>query len=459
MRDIVAILLGKLAGWLSRRLGRGGGTTLPGAVARRIAPQVLTTLTQQLPRGVICVAGTNGKTTTTRMIADVLTVAGWRVLHNRSGANLLSGVTTTMLAGADWRGRIHADVALLECDEAALPDIVRATHPRVVVLHNLFRDQLDRYGEVDTIATNWGTALHTLSPTTTVLYFADDPSLTRLAHTLACQTVAYGNDDVASARDAVAHLADAGFCRCGTALVYTTRFYAHIGHYHCPTCGFARPQPRYALTTLVADGLVGSRLTLRTPQGDAHVRLPLPGLYNAMNAVATYACADVLGSAAHVAVALGAMQAAFGRYEVVPVHDRQVVLALIKNPVGASETMRMFVDAWQVPQPILIIINDRDQDGTDVSWLWDADFEQLVPRLTHAVVSGTRAADMQVRLYYAGMPRDQVSCVNDIAAGLDAALMQVPAGQTLAILPTYTAMMELRTVMVARGWVAPFYAD
>lgn len=460
MRDMVAIWVGKLAGWLSRRLGRGGGTTMPGALARRIAPHILTNLTRQLPRGVICVAGTNGKTTTTRMIADVIHAAGWRVLHNRSGANLVAGVTTTMLAGADWRGRIHADVALFECDEAALPQIVRATQPHVVLLHNLFRDQLDRYGEVDTIATNWGTALQQLADTTTVLYFGDDPSLARLAQSLTCRTVPYGNDDVTNARDAVAHLADAGFCRCGTALVYTARFYAHIGHYHCPTCGFARPQPVYALTTLVADGLLGSRLTLRTPQGDTAVLLPLPGLYNAMNAVATYACADVLGIALHVAPALGGMQAAFGRYEVVPVHDdRRVVLALIKNPVGASETMRMFVDAWTAPQPILLIINDRDQDGTDVSWLWDADFEQLVPRLTHAVVSGTRAADMQVRMYYAGMAPSHIACVDDIAAALDAALALVPRGQILTVLPTYTAMMELRAVMVARGWVTPFYAD
>jgi UDP-N-acetylmuramyl tripeptide synthase len=337
---------------------------------------------------------------------------------------------------------------------------VRATQPHVVLLHNLFRDQLDRYGEVDTIATNWSAALQQLADTTTVLYFGDDPSLARLAQSLTCRVVPYGNDDVTSARDAVAHLADAGFCRCGTALVYTARFYAHIGHYHCPTCGFARPQPVYAMTHLVADGLLGSRLTLRTPQGDAAVLLPLPGLYNAMNAVATYACAAVLGIARHVAPALGGMQAAFGRYEVIPVHDdRHVVLALIKNPVGASETIRMFVDAWTAPQPILIIINDRDQDGTDVSWLWDADFEQLVPWLTHVVVSGTRATDMQVRMYYAGMAPSHITCVDDSAAALDAALARVPSGQTLAVLPTYTAMMELRAVMVARGWVAPFYAD
>lgn len=459
MRDIVAIWVGKLAGWLSRRLGRGGGTTLPGALARRIAPHVLTHLTAQLPRGVICVAGTNGKTTTTRMIADVIHAAGWRVLHNRSGANLVAGVTTTMLAGADWRGRIDADVALFECDEAALPQIVRATQPRVVLLHNLFRDQLDRYGEVDTIAKNWLQALQSLPSTTVVVYFADDPSLARLADALTCVRVPYGNDDVTSARDAVAHLADAGFCRCGTALVYTTRFYAHIGHYHCPTCGFTRPTPLYALTHLVADGLLGSRLEMRTPHGTTTIAIPLPGLYNAMNAVATSACAAVLGIAAHVTPALAQLQAAFGRYEVVPVDQRHVVLALIKNPVGASETMRMFVDAWQTPQPMLIIINDLDQDGTDVSWLWDADFEQLVPHVTHVVVSGVRAADMQVRMRYAGLEAAQLTCIPAIDQALDAALGQVPAGATLAVLPTYTAMMQLRTIMVARGWVAPFYAD
>lgn len=460
MRDIMAIWLGKLAGWLSRRLGRGGGTTFPGAVARRIAPQVLTHLTRQLPRGVICVAGTNGKTTTTRMIADVLAAAGWPVLHNRSGANLMAGVTTTMIQGADWRGRIHADVALFECDEAALPTIVRATQPRLVLLHNLFRDQLDRYGEVDTIAANWGNALRTLPVSTVVVYFGDDPSLARLALSLSCHTVAYGNDAVASARDAVAHLADAGFCQCGTALVYDVRFYAHIGHYHCPACGFVRPHPAYAVTQISADGLLGSRVQVRNPHADtATLVLPLPGLYNAMNAVATYACAAELGLATYVAPALTHMQAAFGRYEVVPVANRHVVLALIKNPVGASETMRMFVDAWTAPQPICIIINDRDQDGTDVSWLWDADFELIVPHLSHAVVSGTRAADMHVRLHYAGMPPAHITCCDDIASGLDAALALVPAGQMLVILPTYTAMMELRAVMVSRGWVAPFYAD
>ena len=459
MRDVVAIWLGRLAGLLSRLLGRGGGTTMPGVIARRVAPDVLTHLTRQLPRGVICVAGTNGKTTTTRMIADSLAAAGWRVLHNRSGANLTSGVTTTALMGADWRGRVAYDVALFECDEAALPQIVRETQPRLVVLHNLFRDQLDRYGEVDSIANNWATALRTLPASTVVLYHADDPSLARLANSLTCRTVGYGNDDVTSARDNVAHLADAGFCRCGAALVYTARFYAHIGHYHCPNCDFARPQPAYALTQVTAQGLVGSHVTLRTPHASCTLQVPLPGLYNATNALATYACADQLGVAPVVAAALAQMQAAFGRYEVITAGNHQLVMALIKNPVGASETIRMLVDAWAAPVRLLIIINDRDADGTDVSWLWDADFERLCGTTQQIIVSGTRAADMQVRMQYAGVDRQQITRIDRIADALDATLAAAEAGHVVYVLPTYTAMLELRAVLTQRGWVAPFWQD
>ncbi len=459
MRYVVAIWLGRLAGLLSRWLGRGGGTTMPGVIARRVAPHILTHLTRQLPHGVICVAGTNGKTTTTRMIADVMIAAGWRVLHNRSGANLTSGVTTTVLMGADWCGRVAYDVALFECDEAAVPQIVRESQPRLVVLHNLFRDQLDRYGEVDTIASNWATSLQTLPESTVVLFHADDPSLARLASTLRCRTVGYGNDDVTSARDSVAHLADAGFCRCGAALVYTARFYAHIGHYHCPDCDFTRPLPAYAITQVTSQGLTGSQIALRTPHASCTLQVPLPGLYNATNALATYACADQLGMAPVVAGALTQMLAAFGRYEVITAGNHQLVIALIKNPVGASETIRMLVDAWAAPVQLLIIINDRDADGTDVSWLWDADFEQLCGTTQHIIVSGTRAADMQVRMQYAGVDRQQIECVDGIADALDALLVRATNGQEVYVLPTYTAMLELRAVLTQRGWVAPFWQN
>jgi UDP-N-acetylmuramyl tripeptide synthase len=459
MRDIIAIWLGRVAGRLSRWLGRGGGTTLPGAVARRVAPHLLPHLTQQLALGVVLVAGTNGKTTTTRMIAALLEAAGVRLVHNRSGANLVSGITAIMLSAVDWRGRVRADMALFECDEAALPQVVRETQPRMVVLHNLFRDQLDRYGEVDTIATNWLHALHQLAPDAVVCVHGDDPSLARLASQLTCHVVVYGNDDVQSARGSVVHLADAGFCRCGTPLTYTTRFYAHVGHFFCGNCGFVRPVPEYALTQVHSTGLHGSELQVRTPTASVDLHLPLPGLYNALNAVAAYATVTELGYQPDVNAVFAQMPAAFGRYEVVHTGQHEVVMALIKNPVGASETIRMLVEAWAEPAAVLIIINDRDADGTDVSWLWDADFEYLVPAVRAVTVSGLRAADMQVRLYYAGLDTALLQRIDALDTALDACLHALPTNATLYVLPTYTAMLEFRALLVARGWAKPFWQD
>lgn len=459
MREQLAIWIGRAAGSLSRRLGRGGGTTVPGRVARRIAPAVLTHLTQRLPQGVIVVAGTNGKTTTTRMIAALLAAAGWRVLHNRSGANLVSGVTTTVIDGVRWNGALPYDAALFECDEAALPQIIRESQPRLVVLHNLFRDQLDRYGEVDTIAANWRNALLALPASTVVLLNGDDPSLARLGSELHCTVIAYGNNDVQSARAAVAHLADAGFCRCGSALEYRVRFFGHIGHYSCPQCGFARPDATYALTRVVPEALRGSTVTIQLPADAISLVLPMPGLYNAMNALAAVATTHVLGVSPDYATVFGQFQAAFGRYEVVQTPHHTLVLALIKNPVGASETIRMLVEAWHTQVTMLIIINDRDADGTDVSWLWDADFEILPEHLAQVTVSGTRAADMHVRLKYAGVADTRITPIDDIATALDSTLANQPDGASVYILPTYTAMLELRSVLVARGWAQPFWND
>ena len=459
MRDMIAIWLGRAAGLLSLWLGRGGGTTLPGVVARRVAPHVLAHLTQRLPQGVVLVAGTNGKTTTTRMIAALLEAAGVRLVHNRSGANLVTGITAVTLSATDWRGRVRADMALFECDEAALPQVIAETRPRMVVLHNLFRDQLDRYGEVDTIATNWLKALQHLAPQAVVCVHGDDPSLARLAQQLSCRVVVYGNDDVESARGSVAHLADAGFCRCGTPLTYTVRFYAHVGHFFCANCGFVRPIPDYALTAVRAHGLVGSQMQVRTPTTAVDLHLPLPGLYNALNALSAYATVAELGYHPDANAVFAQMPAAFGRYEVVHTGHHEIVMALIKNPVGASETIRMLVEAWTAPATVLIIINDRDADGTDVSWLWDADFEHLVPAVRTVMVSGLRAADMQVRLYYAGLDTACLQQVDNLEAALDACMRELPAGHTLYVLPTYTAMLEFRAVLVARGWAKPFWQD
>lgn len=463
----LAVALGKTAGQLSRRLGAGGGTTLPGALARRLDPAILCELSAALPNGVVLLSGTNGKTTTSRMLAEALRRGGERVLHNRAGANLIAGLTATALADADWRGRPRASVGLFETDEAALPQAVAETKPRLVLIHNLFRDQLDRYGEVDTVAAAWRTALAELPPSACVVLNADDPAVAELGAGLAARVVYYGLDDARHAAGAAAHIADSQFCRrCGQRYSYSLAFYAHIGHYVCSRCGHSRPEPQVRLARLDLDGTAGSRLFVEYPGGGLELNLPLPGLYNALNATAALAAALNLGVAPAAArAALESFSAAFGRIERVQAGPGgpPMLIALIKNPVGATETVRMLTQPADGTAPTelhaLIAINDRYADGTDVSWLWDAEFEALAPALASAVVAGTRADDMAVRLKYAGVPVERIKVVADLPAAVDAALADLPAGATLYLLPTYTAMLELREDLARRGWVRPFWEE
>jgi UDP-N-acetylmuramyl tripeptide synthase len=464
VRFTTAILVGKLAGFASRTLGRGGGTTVPGVVARRVDPHILRRLSSQLREGVVVVAGTNGKTTTTRMLSSILEADQRPPLHNRAGANLLSGLTSTAVAGSSWFGQPTAAIGLFETDEAALPDVIAETQPRLVLLHNLFRDQLDRYGEVDTIAKHWRKALETLPATSTVLLNADDPAIAALGSELAPQVRYYGLDDTRHASDATRHIADSQFCRrCGAPYAYTVRFYAHVGHYHCPQCGQQRPNPDYQLARLDLAGDQGSRLFMQFEGGALELQLPIPGLYNALNALAATAAAHELGVKPQlVRNTLEQFSAAFGRIERIDAQGKPMLVALIKNPVGASETMRMLTNSRQnngQPLHLLIAINDKHADGTDVSWLWDADFEQLNGQIASAVVSGTRAEDMAVRLKYACIDPAHIVVAPQLANALDQALAQLPANTTLYTLPTYTAMLELRAELAQRGWVKQFWED
>jgi UDP-N-acetylmuramyl tripeptide synthase len=484
LRLAAAIAAGKAAGLASRAFGAGGGTTMPGVVARRIAPDALRQLSAALPHGVVVVGGTNGKTTTARMLAAILTADGRKVLHNRAGANLVTGLTATALAGSTLAGRPRADIGLFETDEAALPRALDETRPRLVLLHNLFRDQLDRYGEVDTIAANWRAALERLPAGATVLLNADDPAIAALGAGLDVKVYYYGLEDTRHAASAATHIADSQFCRrCGAPYRYSALFYAHIGHYACERCGQRRPAPDYRLERLELEGAAAGRLYLAYPGGALELRLPLPGLYNALNALAATSAALLLDIApAHIRDTLERFSAAFGRIERVDAGGKPLLLVLIKNPVGASETVRMLMEGLRTEgqglshehsaidsQPsvlspqhllhLLIAINDKYADGTDVSWLWDADFEQLAGRLEVALVSGTRAGDMAVRLKYAGVEPARIAVEPDLPRALDAALARLPGGATLYALPTYTAMLELRAELVRRGWVRPFWED
>jgi len=459
-RLAVAVAAGQFATLLSRRLGIGGGTTAPGHLVRVLDPGAVSAIAAGIPSGSIVVTGTNGKTTTSRMISTVLRKAGLQVMHNRSGANLIAGITSTLVNGSTLAGRPRADVGLFEVDEATFPAALQELRPRLCVLTNLFRDQLDRYGEVDYLSRLWRDALQRLPISSTVLLNADDPRIADLGEGLSCRVLYYGVEDVSLAAPSVTHAADSRFClRCGAPYHYDVAFYSHIGHYRCLSCGASRPEPQLKVTGAELLGTEGSLLSLETPAGALNLHVRVPGLYNAYNALAAAAAGVAMGiDPAAITSGIDEFSAAFGRVERVNVQGQKVFLALVKNPVGFTEVLSTILrDPGQ--KGVMIVINDLFADGTDVSWLWDVDFELLAGRLAFATVSGLRAEDMAVRLKYAGVDPSLIDVESDSAKALQISLERTPEGAILYLLPTYTAMLEVRGRMADAGLLSRFWED
>jgi UDP-N-acetylmuramyl tripeptide synthase len=440
----------RLVGRLSRAAGRGGGTTLPGKLVWKLDPGALDALARALPHGVALVSATNGKTTTTAMASSILSPV-YRLAWNRSGANLASGVASTLLATRD------AQLGLLEVDEFVLPEVMRRTRPRVVCLGNLFRDQLDRYGELEHIAERWRAAVATADSETSIVVNADDPPVAALADGRG-RRLRFGVDDPRVSRAGLQHASDSKYCiRCGHPYRYDAVYVGHLGAYRCESCNHARPDLDVAARDIVLDGLDGVGFVLATEQGDVHVRLAVPGLYNVYNALAAASLALVLGvDLDAVATGLERFRAAFGRFERFAAGDRGVLLLLIKNPAGANEVVRTLEEGG-VPQVLVVALNDRIADGRDVSWIWDVDFEPLLERAGRIVATGERAADLALRFTYAGFPRERLDVVPQLGDALDRGLELIPAGGELVVLPTYTAMLELRRIATERGLIRPFW--
>jgi len=439
----------RAVGVVSRAAGRGGGTTLPGKLLWKLDPASVDALAARLPSGVALVSATNGKTTTTAMAAEILG-REHRLVWNRAGANLLSGLASALVSG---RG---ADLGLFEVDEGALPEAIWRTRPRVVSLANLFRDQLDRYGELELVAERWRAAVERLPGWTMLVINADDPILAELAEGRE-QVLRFGLDDSRHARASLQHAADSKYCvRCGHPYDYAAAYVGHLGDYRCPACGHERPPLDVAAREIELVGLTGSRFRLDTPQGSAVVELALPGLYNVYNAVAASALAlslDVTPVA--IARALADFSAAFGRFERIPAGAKTIVVLLIKNPAGANEVLRTLETG--VPPVLVIALNDAIADGQDVSWIWDVDFEPLLPHLGRVVATGERAAELGLRLVYGGLPVDRLEVIPPLEQALDRGLGLVDAGTELVILPTYTAMLSLRGILTERGFVRPYW--
>jgi UDP-N-acetylmuramyl tripeptide synthase len=440
---VISTLVARAAGIASRLSGKGGGTTLPGRVLNAIDPGAAARLARRLGQGSVILSATNGKTTSAAMSAAIL-APRYRLAGNPAGANLSSGVSTALL---HTRG---ADLGLFEVDEAALPHAAEALQPRALCLGNLFRDQLDRYGELELLAERWRGVVAGLAADSTLIVNEDDPQLAQLARARE-GVIRFGIED-ARHGGPLPHAADARYCsNCGVAYDYRLAYVGHLGVYSCPGCGFERLKPDIWAEEIELEGLTGSSFQLHLPQETLPVRLGLPGLYNVYNALAAAALGHALGASAdEIASGLESTEAAFGRSERIEIAEKSLLLLLIKNPTGANEVVRTIVQGG-TPKTLVLALNDGIADGQDVSWIWDVDFEPLLDGLERLVVSGDRAAELALRFKYAGFPESRIEVVPSPAEALDRGLELTGDGAELVVCPTYTAMLELQSELAKRG--------
>jgi lipid II isoglutaminyl synthase (glutamine-hydrolysing) len=459
------LTLARTVGSLSRLRG-GGATSAPGKLLLRLEPDALGMLASRLERGSVLISATNGKTTTATMAASILERHGVALVHNQAGANMAGGIASTLLSAARPRGRVAGELGLFEVDELWLEPIAAQLRGlRGVLLSNLFRDQLDRYGELETIADSWASALHDGPARSAMLVLnADDPLIADLGRNRGYRAddgdrggrvLYFGVDDDSLALPGMAHAADAKHCRrCGAPYVFDVVYLGHLGHYHCPSCGRQRPSPTVLARSVVLEGVRSAHFLLCTPHGEAEVRLSLPGLYNVYNALAAAALGVALEvPLAHIVAGLQGARAAFGRAETVHVDGRELRILLVKNPAGANEVLRTLA-LEPGEHDLLGVLNDNIADGRDVSWIWDADFELLSGRVRRVTCAGTRAPELATRLKYAGVDPARIAVQSDLPRALDEAAKDAPdadARAPLYALPTYTAMLSLRELLVARG--------
>ena len=428
----LAVLTAKTVTFIVRSLRLGAASVLPGEIARRIQPNLLQLLSCQVKQGVILIAGTNGKTTTSLLLRTMLENKGWRVTHNATGANLENGLMTALLENTNAIGQLQADYAILEVDENIVPKVVQPIQPRIILCLNLFRDQLDRYGEVDTISQRWGNAIASLPAETGIVANADDPTLSSLGQKLSQNVLFFGLSEPEQYLDEIPHAVDSIYCpSCGHPLEYKGVYLSHLGDYNCPSCGFHKGQ-----------------LAINSNE---YPQI-LIGLYNKYNTLAAVLAAQQLGvDEAIIRNTITNFQAAFGRAEELEVNGKHVRILLSKNPVGMNETIRAVNQAGG--QTKLLVLNDRIPDGTDVSWIWDVDTEKLVERGGTLVVSGDRVYDLALRLRYSQPEANngvQLIVKEDLKEAIATALEQTPADETLHILPTYSAMLEVREILTGR---------
>ncbi|HVB59706.1 MAG TPA: MurT ligase domain-containing protein [Ktedonobacteraceae bacterium] len=462
-RLALAISAGKLAGASGRFFRISGGTSLPGMIARRIDPNILKSVVGASKAKKIVITGSNGKTTTARMTAAIADFGGQRVSHNRTGSNMLQGVTSVAVNFADVFGRLDSDVLLFEIDEGTIPLAVPEIQPDIVLITNIFRDQLDRYGELYAVAQALDKMLESLPESSIILLNGNDPQVANFGQNAKAQRLFFGLESREVGTPVPEQSADIIRCiRCQEDLVYEVAYMSHLGIYHCPNCGYTLPKLDFAATSikLASDGEGPTQAIIRTPQGEVELEIPLPGLHNVYNATAALGAALAAGfDIAKAPAAIANIRPAFGRLEKIQAGDRTIYLAFVKNPTSFNLVLRLIKQHPVVEKHAMIVGSNTVVDGEDFAWLWDVDIENVAGDFSDVVCSGTKAEELAMRLKYADVPLDKISIVHEREAGLDAALKNTGPGGTLYIMASYTPTNELRRIMQKRGWVKHFWEE
>ncbi len=452
IQTILAVAVCKLTRTILRRTGRGG-TALPGIAAMKVSKNILAAVSEGMQ--IVVVTGTNGKTTTCNMIEHALSSSGHDCLLNRSGANLLHGMAGDLICAADWRGRARHPYAVLECDEAALKQAVPFLRPAVIVVTNLFSDQVDRYGGVGNTLKEIRTGVKR-SPDAALVLNAEEPLSASLSLGVPNRVVWYGLDASAGQQGSI-DLSDAGVCpRCGSEYVYDYHVYAHLGGFRCPKCGYCRQQPDVAVVSVDRKTADGSVVHIKADEIPQEVHISLPAVYNIYNAAAATAAVKALGLPAEDALrSLSSVRSSFGRLETFDLDGTRLQMILVKNPAGCNQAFS-YVTGFDSDYTAVLCLNNRTGDGTDISWIEKADYEKLCadPHLKQLYVCGDKARDLYARLQKAGADPAHTVIVDDYRTLVGK--MREDA-RPVFILPNYTAMMDLRQVLCQETGTRDFW--
>lgn len=447
MRKLLSISAARLLIQAIKLTGSGSGTNLPGKIAGKIWPGLLSYLVKQNKKEILTITGTNGKTTTAGLIASMLRQHNRKVVHNHRGANMLTGITSAVAENSSITGVLDSDNCVFEVDEAYLYRAVDEFAPDIIAVTNLFRDQLDRYGELNATARKIESAIEKVSlenPLKLVLN-ADDPIVSRITGSARVGKVFFGFEEINFLnQDAkIQSPQETVSCGCGNYFAYSKIFYGHLGRFHC-SCGVKRPCPDFR-----AKAIVDTDSSILLINDEFEVKIGLPGLYNCYNALCAVATALTAGIPIEpIQKGTENYSSAFGRAQAIEIEGKSVLIQLIKNPIGATEVLRTIKNDDR--GTLFILINDNYADGRDVSWLWDANFELLSGYNKTAVISGTRAADMAVRLKYAGISPENMVVEENIKKSFLLALENTGKREKLYVLPTYTALLELDKIIPSR---------